>query len=150
MIEGFPVKSLDPRDFVPQRPPFLFLDEIEALTAASALGRYRFKADEWFFKGHFPGNPIVPGAIQIETMAQLMAAVGAVSAREAGLSLRALLFASVNQCQFHKPLGPGDEVLVSVERDWLRLRTLQARTALRHAATGDLVCEAVLRGVTVQ
>jgi acyl dehydratase len=83
-------------------------------------------------------------------MAQLLAAVGTVSVREAGLSLRAFLFAGVNQCQFHKPLGPGDEVLVSVERDWLRLRTLQARTALRHAATGDLVCEAVLRGVTVQ
>jgi 3-hydroxyacyl-[acyl-carrier-protein] dehydratase len=144
------VESLDPRDFVFHRPPFLFLDEIEELTAASARGRYRFKHDEWFFRGHFPGNPIVPGAIQIEAMAQLLAAVAMVASREAGLSLRAVLFASVNQCQFHKPLGPGDEVLVSVERDWLRLRTLQARTALRHAVTGELVCEAVLRGVTVE
>jgi 3-hydroxyacyl-[acyl-carrier-protein] dehydratase len=150
VIEVLSVNSLDPRDFVPQRPPFLFLDEIEELTAVSARGRYRFKPDEWFFRGHFPGNPIVPGAIQIETMAQLLLAVGSVSAREAGLSLRAVLFASVNQCQFHRPLVPGDEVLVSVERDWLRLRTLQSRTALRHAATGELVCEAVLRGVTLQ
>ena len=141
---------MDPRDFVPQRTPFLFLDEIEELTAMAARGRYRFKPDEWFFKGHFPGNPIVPGAIQIETMAQLMAAVGLLAMREAGVSSRAVLFSSVEKCQFHQPLLPGDEVMVSVERDWLRLRTLQARTALRRPADGALVCEATLRGLTAQ
>jgi 3-hydroxymyristoyl/3-hydroxydecanoyl-(acyl carrier protein) dehydratase len=141
---------MDPRDYVPQRPPFLFLDGIDELTAVAAKGRYRFKLDEWFFNGHFPGNPIVPGAIQIEAMAQLLVAVGTVAAREAGLLWRAVLFTRVDECQFHKPLLPGDEVVVSVERDWLRLRTLQARTALRHVATGELVCEAVLRGALVQ
>jgi 3-hydroxyacyl-[acyl-carrier-protein] dehydratase len=144
------VSLLDPRDFVPQRPPFLFLDRIDELTAAAAQGRYRFKPTEWFFAGHFPGNPIVPGAIQIEAMAQLLVAVGTIAAREAGISWRAVLFTRVDQCQFHSPLRPNDEVLVSVERDWLRLRTLQARTALRHAATGELACEAVLRGALVQ
>src|SRR5579859_5279267 len=98
---------MDPRDFVPQRPPFLFLDEIEELTARSARGRYRYKEDEWFFKGHFPGNPIVPGAIQIETMAQLLAAVGAEAAREAQISGGGVLFSSVEKCQFHERLGPG-------------------------------------------
>jgi 3-hydroxyacyl-[acyl-carrier-protein] dehydratase len=144
------VSTLDPRDYVPQRPPFLFLDGIDELTASGARGRYRYKPDEWFFKGHFPGNPIVPGAIQIETMAQLMVAVGTMAARELNLSLRAVLFSSVEKCQFHEPLLPGDEVTVSVERDWLRLRTLQARTALRRPETGKLVCEATLRGFTVQ
>jgi 3-hydroxyacyl-[acyl-carrier-protein] dehydratase len=141
---------MDPRDVVPQRPPFLFLDEIDELTAMGARGRYRYKPDEWFFKGHFPGNPIVPGAIQIETMAQLMAAVGTMATRNLNLSVRGLLFSSVEKCQFHEPLLPGDEVMVSVERDWLRLRTLQARTALRRPDTGKLVCEATLRGVTVR
>jgi len=143
------VSTLDPRDYVPQRPPFLFLDQIEELTAMGARGRYRYKPDEWFFKGHFPGNPIVPGAIQIETMAQLMVAVGTMASRDLNLSLRGILFSSVEKCQFHERLSPGDEVLVSVERDWLRLRTLQARTALRRPAGGALVCEATLRGVAV-
>jgi 3-hydroxyacyl-[acyl-carrier-protein] dehydratase len=140
---------MDPRDFVPQRAPFLFIDEIEELTAVAARGRYRFKQDEWFFKGHFPGNPIVPGAIQIETMAQLMCAVGTVAMKPSARGALEMLFSSVERCQFHQPLLPGDEVVVSVERDWLRLRTLQARTALRRATTGALVCEATLRGVAV-
>jgi 3-hydroxyacyl-[acyl-carrier-protein] dehydratase len=139
------VSTLDPRDFVPQRPPFLFLDEIEELTASGARGRYCYKTDEWFFSGHFPGNPLVPGAIQIETMAQLMCAVGTVAMERKG----AVLFSSVEKCQFHERLLPGDEVVVSVERDWLRLRTLQARTALRRPANGALVCEATLRGIAV-
>jgi 3-hydroxyacyl-[acyl-carrier-protein] dehydratase len=140
---------LDPRDFVPQRPPFLYLDAIDELTSASGRGRYRFKPDEWFFQGHFPGNPVVPGAIQVEAMAQLLAAMGTLAAREAGYAARALVFTAIQGCEFLRPLGPGDEVLVTAERDWLRLRTLQARTELR-TTSGEIACQAVLRGATVQ
>lgn len=137
---------MDPRDVIPHRPPFLFLDEIEELTATSARARYRFKPDEFFFAGHFPGMPVVPGVIQIEAMGQLVVAMGLTAAKELGLDVKKIFFSLVEGCRFHRPLGPGDEIVVRVERQWLRLRTIQARGTVHHAASGELVCEAVLRG----
>jgi 3-hydroxymyristoyl/3-hydroxydecanoyl-(acyl carrier protein) dehydratase len=139
---------MDPRQFVPQRPPFLFLDEIEELSAVAGRARYRFKPDEWFFAGHFPGNPVVPGVIQIEAMAQLMVAVGVFAARESGQTVNQVWFTLVDQCRFHRPLGPGDEVLVGVTMEWMRLKTVQVQAKLSHAVSGELVSEAVLRGAT--
>jgi len=51
-----------PTDLLPHRPPFLFVDEIVALEPGrSATGRWRLAGDEWFFAGHFPGRPTLPG-----------------------------------------------------------------------------------------
>ena len=54
-----------------QTAPFLFVDEITELSEDHIVGNYRFKEDEYFYKGHFPGNPITPGVILIETMVQM-------------------------------------------------------------------------------
>src|SRR5258706_6659634 len=127
---------MDPREIVPHRPPFLFLDDIEELTGASARARYRFKPDEWFFAGHFPGNPVVPGVIQIEAMGQLVVAMGLAAAKELGLDVKRIYFSLVTDCKFHRPLFPGDEIVVRVEPEWLRLLTIQARGTVHHAASG--------------
>src|SRR5215472_2476934 len=121
---------MDPREVIPHRPPFLFLDEIEELSATSARARYRFKPEDWYFAGHLPGNPVVPGVNQIEAMGQLLVAMGLTAAREEKLAVDRIYFALVDQCRFHRPLGPGDEVVVRVERDWMRLKTIQARGSL--------------------
>src|SRR4030065_2658038 len=55
---------------VPQQPPFRFIDEILTLDEEHIAGVYRFRSDEYFYRGHFPGLPITPGVILIETMAQ--------------------------------------------------------------------------------
>jgi len=64
-----------PKSVLPQQPPFLFVEEILALDEHRCLAKYTFKEDEWFFKGHLPGNPIVPGVILIEAMAQVASLV---------------------------------------------------------------------------
>ena len=55
---------------VPQQPPFRFVDEIIELDENRVLGAYRFREDEYFYKGHFPDRPITPGVILVEAMAQ--------------------------------------------------------------------------------
>ena len=61
-----------PEEVLPHRPPFLFLDRIVELSPTRVVGVRTFRPDEDFFKGHFPGEPIVPGVILIEGLAQTM------------------------------------------------------------------------------
>ena len=58
-------------ELVPQQAPFRFIDEIISLDEDGIVGAYRFREDEFFYRGHFPGRPITPGVILIETMAQI-------------------------------------------------------------------------------
>ena len=55
---------------VPQQEPFRFIDEILEMDTEHIVGAYRFKEDEYFYRGHFPGRPITPGVILVEAMAQ--------------------------------------------------------------------------------
>jgi len=61
-----------PAEILPHRPPFLFVDEIlEIVPGHSARGRWRLTGDEWFFTGHFPGRPTLPGVLMCEAIAQV-------------------------------------------------------------------------------
>ena len=64
-------KHTDIIELLPYAHPFRFVDELVHLSDDKAVGRYQIKKDEYFFEGHFPGNPIVPGAIISEIMAQI-------------------------------------------------------------------------------
>jgi 3-hydroxyacyl-[acyl-carrier-protein] dehydratase len=58
-------------DYIPQRYPFRFVDEILHVDPEGISGQYTFKSDEWFYPGHFPGNPITPGVILTEAQGQI-------------------------------------------------------------------------------
>ena len=98
---------------LPHREPFLFVDEIVEATNERIVAKRMFGADEYFFKGHFPEYPVVPGVILVETMAQS----GGAGLRKLGvLGDDALFFfATVDKVKFRRQVRPGDEVRCEVE-----------------------------------
>jgi 3-hydroxyacyl-[acyl-carrier-protein] dehydratase len=98
---------------LPHREPFLFVDEIVQADEKKIIAKHVFTEKEFFFKGHFPEYPVVPGVILVETMAQS----GGAGLRKLGtLGDGALFFlASVDKVKFRRQVKPGDEVRSEVE-----------------------------------
>ena len=94
---------------IPHREPFLFLDELtDIIKLKSATGIKTFTNNEYFFKGHFPGHPIVPGVILIESMAQTAGIV--VSKKYEKYKDKSVLFMSVSKAKFRKPVYPNEKI----------------------------------------
>jgi 3-hydroxyacyl-[acyl-carrier-protein] dehydratase len=92
--------------YLPHRPPFLFLDDVH-LEGSEILASRVFKEDEWFFKGHFPSYPVVPGVILVEALAQ----AGGVGAKLLGVKPQSMfVFAKIRSATFRRQVRPGDKV----------------------------------------
>jgi 3-hydroxyacyl-[acyl-carrier-protein] dehydratase len=93
---------------LPHRAPFLFVDEIVEANKERVVAKHVFTENEYFFKGHFPEYPVVPGVVLVETMAQS----GGAGLRKAGLlgGDDLFFFATVDKVKFRRQVRPGDEV----------------------------------------
>jgi 3-hydroxyacyl-[acyl-carrier-protein] dehydratase len=110
----------DPVDLLPHRPPFRFVDAVDELVPGRRVrARYRVTGDEAFLAGHFPGNPILPGVIQLEALAQAGAVALLSDERYAG-SLP--LFGGVEDVRWRRLVRPGDELELEVVMDRLSAR----------------------------
>jgi 3-hydroxyacyl-[acyl-carrier-protein] dehydratase len=105
-------------EIIPHRDPFLFLDEVLELEPGKrVVARKRVRADEWFFPGHFPGRPIMPGVIMVEALAQA-GAVAVLSEEENRGKLA--LFAGIDGVRFKRIVEPGDELTLTCEIESVR------------------------------
>lgn len=105
-------------DLIPHRPPFLFVDEIVSETEDSLTARRTWRADEEFYRGHYPGAPITPGVLLCEAVFQTGALHLARRAAAAGAKPGegVPLLAKVSDVRFRNPVFPGDTITIEVKR----------------------------------
>jgi 3-hydroxyacyl-[acyl-carrier-protein] dehydratase len=136
---------MDPTIWLPHRPPFLFVDEVlEVVPGQSARGRWSLSGDEWFFAGHFPGRPTLPGVLMCEAIAQVGAVAVLNDDRFAG---RLPLFGGLDGARFRRQVGPGDELILECELG--RLSTRAGKGSGRALLDGAVACECDLLFVVV-
>ena len=125
-------------DLLPHREPFLYVDRIESVDEKQIIGYRRFTDADYFFKGHFPEYPVVPGVILIETMAQC----GGAGLKKGGAAAADALFllASVEKAKFRKQVRPGDEVKIVIENERVAGRMIKQKG--RCFVGDDLAAEA--------
>jgi 3-hydroxyacyl-[acyl-carrier-protein] dehydratase len=125
---------------IPHRAPFLLVDEIVELEpGVRVVGRRTIRADDWWFAGHFPERPVMPGVLTIEAIAQ--AGAVAVLAAEANRG-KIPFFAGIDDCRFKRIVEPGD--VLTLECEFTRVRGPIAKGEGRASVDGELAAQATL------
>lgn len=135
---------------IPQQAPFRFVDDLIDMSENHVVGKYTFKEDEYFYAGHFPGNPVTPGVILIETMAQIgLVALGIYLNKLDGEKENFITLFAETEVEFSLPVMPGDTVIVRSEKLFYRRKKLKARVEMT-LENGDVVARGELSGVGVK
>jgi 3-hydroxyacyl-[acyl-carrier-protein] dehydratase len=125
---------------IPHRDPFLLIDRVTELEpGVRCVAEHTFTGEEWYLKGHFPGNPIVPGVILTESMAQA-ATVGAMALPEYKDGIG--LFAAIEEMKFKRLVRPGDTARFVAEVE--KLRRGYGRVRVQTFVGDELAAEGVV------
>jgi 3-hydroxyacyl-[acyl-carrier-protein] dehydratase len=140
---------------VPQQYPFRFIDNVLELDEEHIVGAYRFREDEYFYRGHFPGRPITPGVILIETMAQTgVVAFGLylkmMQTRATGETTKDLitLFTLVEGVEFTGMVQPGERVIIRGQKMHFRMGSLKSKITMERE-NGEMVSGGILAGMGI-
>jgi 3-hydroxyacyl-[acyl-carrier-protein] dehydratase len=132
---------------LPCKPPYQFIDEIISIGENSITGTYTFKQEEFFFGGHFPGNPITPGAILVEAAAQTgLLAFGIYLMELEQKPLPKEFYLVSSEMDFKRIIRPGDRIIIHSEKVFFRFGKLKCRVHIALPG-GELVCKGVLSGM---
>ncbi len=143
---------------LPYSYPFLFVDELEAIDENGVLGFYTFSESAFFYQGHFKDNPVTPGVILTECMAQIgVVCLGIFLLKReeedtatGDENLRSLEIAMSNMdIDFFLPVFPGERVTVVSEKEYFRFHKLKCKVQMRNQE-GKLVCKGEISGMILK
>jgi 3-hydroxyacyl-[acyl-carrier-protein] dehydratase len=137
-------------NLLPYNKPFLFVDEITEISESGVSGHYTFKQEEFFYKGHFKNNPITPGVILTETMAQIgVVCLGIYLLRnKITLNSKPQIALTSNEVDFFLPILPNEKVHVVSEKMYFRFNKLKCKVKLLNSKN-ELVCRGSISGMLV-
>lgn len=142
------LESADIMRLLPHRYPFLLVDRVIDMDGdRSATGIKNVTANEPFFQGHFPGNPIMPGVLLVEGMAQTAAAL-AISFAEDLKEPPLVYFMAIDKARFRRPVVPGDIIFYHIKK--MRGRGAIWRFKTQAVVNGTSVAEAEISAVVVE
>lgn len=134
---------------VPQRPPFRYIDRILELSEDHIVGQYTYRQDEFFYPGHFPGHPVTPGVILLETMAQTgVVALGIYNAIKNGGNLNLISLFTDAEVEFAAMVLPGDTVTIKSQKIFLRRGKIRSKVDI-YKQDGTLAASGTLSGMGV-
>ncbi len=148
MLSGKEILTL-----LPQQEPFRFVDNILEVDEDHIIANYRFRPEADFYKGHFPGNPVTPGVILLESLAQVgVVALGiylfALEEGLRGVTDKIALFVDAD-VEFSGMVLPGEKVIISGKKVFFRRNKLRTE-AMMTTEDGSLVCSGTISGLRVQ
>jgi len=148
MLSGKEILTL-----LPQQEPFRFVDNILEVDEDHIIANYRFRPEADFYKGHFPGNPVTPGVILLESLAQVgVVALGiylfALEEGLRGVTDKIALFVDAD-VEFSGIVLPGEKVTISGKKVFFRRNKLRTE-AMMTTEDGSLVCSGTISGLRVQ
>ncbi len=134
---------------LPHRYPFLLVDRLEVeVPGEKGVGLKNVTMNEEFFQGHFPGNPVMPGVLQVEAMAQTAGALVLSSMENYAEKKAGVYFMSIDGVKFRKPVKPGDQLRMHVEKIKARRNVFVFRGESK--VDGQVVSEAEFTAMIVE
>ncbi|RZJ73097.1 hydroxymyristoyl-ACP dehydratase [Flavobacterium sp.] len=131
---------------LPYSEPFLFVDELLSIDENGAKGTYFFDENLAFYKGHFRGNPVTPGVILTECMAQIGVVCLGIFLLDEELKSETAIALTSNEIEFLKPVFPNEKVTVTSTKKYFRFGKLKCEVEMRNQAD-EIVCSGTIAGL---